>query len=250
MSPPPRLTRRFVVAQRRRRWLRKYWQATRRPVYGLAVALPLLIVYEVGTRWLTPTGMAAPLWAQGLIRELLGWIGISGSWLPPLLVLAVLLAWFLSQGTGWRIRPLALTVIPLEGLILAVPLLVISRLLLSTSAGLLDGVGRGQALLDAVGASVYEEFVFRLLLLGLAQTALHAHSGWSRTFARNLCLAVSTVCFAAAHFTPLSDEPWSWGAALFYGLAGLYLGLLYEHRGLALAISAHAMHNLLVTLLR
>src|SRR6266481_5817248 len=75
-----------------------YWQATRHPWACTLFVFPMLAAYEVGVRWLAPTGPeevrnGADVW----LRQALAAVGVSPAFGAPSLLLGVLLAWAL-----WR----------------------------------------------------------------------------------------------------------------------------------------------------
>lgn len=99
-----------------------------------------------------------------------------------------------------------------------------------------------------VGAGVYEEVVFRLLLCLMLRFALFllAIPG---IIAWPLVLIGSSLLFAAAHHFGPSGEPFTFLAFTFRALAGLYFCLLYQVRGFAIAVGAHAGYDVLVGVL-
>ncbi len=239
-----RISRDFLAAQRRQRWRRRYWRTSQQPIYGFIFALCLLLIYEIGVRVATPAGLPPALLAQQTLRQAISWVGIRGGWTAPLIVVVTLTLWLIQAGSPRRARAKVLAAQLLEGAVLALPLLVASRVALAVPAGALHEFGAGIRVLELIGAAIYEEFLFRFGLLGAIRAA------GARLFRPGASVNAAAVLgaglvFMAAHFTPLGMEPWTWSAALFRGAAGLYLGWIFLHRGLAGAMLTHLWFNLL-----
>ncbi len=99
-----------------------------------------------------------------------------------------------------------------------------------------------------VGAGIYEEVIFRLLLClalrGLLM--LVATPGW---IAWPAVIIVSSLVFAVAHHIGPYGEPFQPFVFLFRALAGLYFSLLYQTRGFGIAVGAHAGYDVIVGVL-
>jgi membrane protease YdiL (CAAX protease family) len=97
-----------------------------------------------------------------------------------------------------------------------------------------------------VGAGIYEEVLFRLLLFG-GVMALLGRLGTSGLLAFLLAAGGSALAFAAAHNA--GAEPFDGYAFLFRTLAGLYFTLVFQLRGCGVAMGAHACYDVLVGVL-
>lgn len=226
----------------RKRW-RRYAREVRRPLPALVLLLPLILIYEV-TAWIAARQATVPhdLWAPTAIQDLLAWFGLVGFWVPPVLFVAVLLLWHRRRRDQWRLRLDVVFGMVGESLLLAVPLWVLSALF-ATPAPVHT--------ISALGAAVYEEFVFRLLLLS-GLTWLLIEIGQVRQPTAVVLAAVATAfLFALCHFQPLGAAPFGWKSFLFKTVAGLYFAIVFVGRGFGLAGGCHAAYNvLLVTLSR
>ena len=168
-----------------------YWQQSRRPLTSLAFVTPLLVVYEAGVLWLGPQAMrnGADVW----LRQLLDLLGFSQYFLLPVLTLGLLAAWHHLTQERWRL-PIAILYAKLaECVLLAVALVVIARLqanlqslftcqpppaMLHASVGLqIETVCK--RFVSFMGAGIYEEMLFRLMLLPLLAWGLRC--AWLQT---------------------------------------------------------------------
>jgi membrane protease YdiL (CAAX protease family) len=96
-----------------------------------------------------------------------------------------------------------------------------------------------------VGAGIYEELLFRLLLYTglvfiLRKTPLPPLAG---VF---LAAVASGALFAAAHHVGPHGEAFEGYTFLFRSLAGLYFALVFEFRGFGISVGAHACYDILV----
>lgn len=225
-----------------------YWQATRQPLYCLLLLFPLVATYEFGALIVTPGGRPqAELVAQGLIQGLLGWLGASGFWLPGVVLLLTLLIWHVLSRNPWRIRGAVLPLMLLESLLLALPLFVLNRLVLT--AGAPQRADWALRIMVALGAGVYEELVFRLYLISgltLLLVRLLRLPNWPSFW---LVVGLAATIFALCHVAPIGAEQFVWRSFLMRLIAGVYLGLVFIGRGLGVATGCHATYNLILLFL-
>lgn len=226
---------------------RRYFADSASALTCLAFVLPGALAFELGLRW--AYGVAAPsseLLATAAIHAALGWLGASGSWLPLVFLVATLIAMQAASHKPWRVHWTVLVLMLAESALLAIPLLALNSIVLA--AGGLDG--RGAPLLRGVGAGIYEELIFRMVMVGgltwLLIRVAKAQPGRSRWIA----IGVATLLFAAAHFAPIGRRAPSAGAVAAYLSAGLYLSLVYSYRGFGVSAGCHALYNVLVILAR
>lgn len=158
-----------------------------------------------------------------------------------------------TRGLAWRTGSLAGIV---EGVLWGLalgPVLRFATSVLPLRARPLALEGAHQELALAAGAGLYEELIFRALLLGggiLLLFAIARLLGWSdgvRPALVACALALSSLAFAWAHRLgdPLAFTP---EVFAFRALAGLVFGGLFLLRGLAVAAWAHAGYDALLLL--
>ncbi len=245
----------------------RYWAATQHPWACVLFVAPLLACYEIGLSLVH----AAPAEAQrsgadSWLRALLQSLGIAPQYGAPALLLVVLVAWALWR-RGDRPREILGVWIGMavESAAFALGLLLLSHLLLpalQTLGGLLEStLSRGvrlylasavttaaapwEQIIGYLGAGIYEETLFRLLLFsGLVAVAVFVGvPGRAGAF---LSAAVSALLFAGAHNLGPEGEPFQLAVFLFRVLAGLYFTGVYYWRGFGIAVGAHAGYDVLV----
>jgi len=237
-----------------------YWRESTRPLVSLAFVMPMLLAYELGVLLLGEA--AAHNGIEVLLRNLLELLGFGQYFLLPLLTAAMLLAWHHMTGRPWRIRTGLLPCMLLESVALGLALLILAQLhgtifaqlegfrplatagQAETTGGLRDALTR---IVAYFGAGIYEELLFRLMLLPAVAAMLKlcgAGNLWSLIGA----LLLTSLIFSAAHyqvFTGVGDA-FTWFSFMFRAGAGLFFSLLFLYRGFGIAVGAHALYDILV----
>ena len=245
-----------------------YWAATRHPWACVIFVLPLLVFYEAGLYVLGPTPpeelrTGADAWLRGILQQ----IGISPLYGAPVLLLGVLLVWSLWGRADRPRQYLGLWLgMVMESALFALGLLCLSQLLfpllrmvgnlLETPTVRVVRLAAGpsatpefawEQLVGFVGAGIYEEALFRLLLFTGAATLLRLVD-MPRWLGLLLAACVSALAFAGAHNLGPQGEAFQLVIFLFRTLAGLYFTWVYHVRGFGIAVGAHASYDVLVGL--
>lgn len=242
-----------------------YWQESRRPLASLVFVAPVLVAYELGVLVLGP--QAARNGADVWLRQLLEVLGFSQYFLLPGLTVCILLGWHFTTRQPWRVSPGVLSAMTIECVFLAVAL----RLILQLQGALLEGFAGSwshprlpsavvlavadtlRGLVGFLGAGVYEELLFRLILLSLVIWLVRRLGGTRRRSVVAAVLATSLV-FALAHYAGPYGEPMHltastfWFSFVFRFLAGVFFGTLFVWRGFGIAVGTHAGYDILVGL--
>ncbi|MBL8792351.1 MAG: CPBP family intramembrane metalloprotease [Planctomycetia bacterium] len=243
--------RRFVIPAYRSVPYRK---ATRHPWSCLLFLLPLLAAYEVGVVWVG--GTQADALRNGVdawLRWTLESFGLNQLYWVPALVALIFIVWSIAR---YEDRPNDLPGVwlgmAIESVVFGLGLWGLSRAL----GPLIDAVaiepapatapGEGVAqVVTYVGAGIYEELVFRLVLYSGLVFGLRAVKT-PALLAVPLAAMVSATLFAGAHHIGPYGEAFDDYVFLFRVLAGLYFAALYQFRGFGIAVGAHACFDVLV----
>lgn len=206
---------------------------------SLVLVFPLLLIYQIAIVFVPSVVASDPI--SRLLFALCQ--GRAGYLLSQAVIAAIFLAWIHSTG---RARALSLRVIApvlIESLAIAALLWLGLPLIVHHALGL--GVGTSAA--SALGAGIYEELMFRLLITGGAlQVALAI--GLERREASILAVLLGALAFAAAHHLGGAGESFSAAAFAFRALAGVALGATCWFRSFAHAVYAHVAYDLLILL--
>lgn len=232
----------------------RYFPATRHPWPCFCFLLPLLLAYEGGVVWLG--GKDPEVLRNGAdnwLRRGLGELGLHAEYLAPLGVIGLMLVAVLVRR---RDRPrdlLGVTAgMAIESIIFALGLWCLSKGLVP----LLDRLGIELQLRPAgtrvaaqvitfVGAGIYEEVLFRLVLFSGLLWCLR-WTGFPVAGCVLLAALTSAAAFSAAHHVGPFGEPFNNYVFLFRTLAGVYFALLYRLRGFGVVVGAHAVYDILV----
>lgn len=240
-----------------------YLPGARHPWPCLLFMLPLLVAYEGGVMCLGgPHPESVRNGADHWLRHGLEMLGLRFFWIPPTVLVLV----FLMR--AWRQRrerpidlPGTLSGMTLESVGFALGLWALSlslRPMLLRFGVELAAASPERAALEApdvgmrqvvtyLGAGIYEEAIFRLVLFSLLSSILR----WF-DLPRLACVAVaalaSAVVFSAAHHVGPYGQEYSNFLFLFRLLAGMYFSLLYEFRGFGVAVGTHACYNVMVSI--
>jgi hypothetical protein len=237
---------------------------TRRPLPCLIFVGPLLLTYEFGV--LGICGAEAEAWRTGAdawMRHVLAAWGLTDRWFPPLCLALALLTWQAVTAREWRFSPLLPLGMAVESLVLAVALVGMSKLvdlgfarlergppsLLAGGTGLEPGhpaADRPMALLlGFLGAGVYEEALFRLLLVPLLFVLLRLLQT-PAVLASTMAVTASALLFSLAHHAGTPGEAFTWFAFIFRWLAGVYFAWVFVLRGFGVAVGTHTAYDILV----
>ena len=221
-----------------------YRRQSLRPLHALVFALPLLAFFHVGSAFEGTGG----LFASRDLHRLLGLFGATAWFLPPALVLGTLLIQHVARGDRWILRPGVLVGMLFESVLWAVPIFAVSYLTSrwSNATGSLAAARGLSVALQAAGAGVYEEFLFRLALMGATTWLFADLFRLKRDLVILAALVLSALAFSLYHFSWSPDEAgpaFSWGLFVFYCAAGLCLGVIYAYRGFGIAVGAHTVWN-------
>jgi membrane protease YdiL (CAAX protease family) len=114
-------------------------------------------------------------------------------------------------------------------------------------AGALEGLRHGlQGLGLAVGAGIFEELVFRGLVLTGLLALLRYGLGADRVTGTVLAVLASAWLFSAYHHWGVGGEPYHAAVFAFRFWAGVALGGIFVTRGLGIAAFAHGFYDALL----
>ncbi|MBX3395412.1 MAG: CPBP family intramembrane metalloprotease [Phycisphaerae bacterium] len=233
-----------------------YLDVTHRPLQCLVFLLPLVIAYEVGMALFyadRPVNMRPSLAAEELILWFFSLFGGTGAYLPGAVLVVVLLAWHVATRNPWKVTLQPLAGMAGESVLLAMPLLLFNNQLTGGLQAVAhtvppDAVGEPPRavieLLLSVGAGIYEELVFRLIIIGLLNLLLIDICGMKKVAGVAVAIIVSSLLFALHHYPPIgSDLTYTAGEFAFRTLAGAYLAAIFAFRGFGLAVGCHTMYD-------
>lgn len=214
-----------------------------RPLEALVFLLPLMGFYEVAS-----LAHRDRVIAFDLLRGVFELFGPVGVWLPGLLVVVILLATHLASRQAWTVGWGRVGWMYVEAAALAVPLLLFNWAVPQLTAG-----GGSSSLIDTIamgiGAGVYEELVFRLILISVIVMIGVDLLRCGRAKVAVAAIVLSALVFAAHHHQPVGMEPFDAMRFFFRTIAGIYLAVVFWYRGYGPAAGCHAAYNTVLALL-
>ena len=217
-----------------------------RPLDALVFLLPLILFYEIAS--FTRQDRVIAFDALRRFFELFGQVGV---WAPGLAVVVILIATHVASGDRWAIHWDRVGWMYVESLAFSVPLLLLNW---AVPLGPDDGIATFlNRMALGIGAGIYEELVFRLILISLIVIVAADLLKLDRGGVAAAAVILSSLAFAAHHHHPIGSEPFDALRFVFRTLAGVYLAVIFWFRGYGPAAGCHAAYNValvIVTSLR
>lgn len=271
-----------------------YLERTSRPIYALVYLLWFLVIYEVGSILISPDLMTEALASQQIrvvsfiwlhnFVELLGFPPRFTAMATPLLVVVILLALQITSRKPWKVYLHDFIPMTLECIFMSLPLIALSWLIIrsanyyydDSAVSMIGGLftqctgqaeaagqvvtssGPSQVLIDIVsgiGAGIYEELIFRLVLICVLMIILQDLLKFPKTHAIIISVLVSAALFSIHHnFFPLNGtietgEVFSPTKFIFRAMAGVYFACIFALRGFGVAAGTHAFYDIIAALL-
>ena len=98
----------------------------------------------------------------------------------------------------------------------------------------------------AIGAGIYEEFLFRVLLILLLSQIINFIFKWNFRFSRLIAMIISAGIFSSFHFLGEYGDYFSFNIFMIRFFAGIFLGILYFTRGFGIVAWSHSIYDLIV----
>jgi hypothetical protein len=238
-----------------------YWQRSRAPRYSLLFALPLLVFYQVLAVLLTHGTRSVRNGADAILQGL--FIAIAGSW-GPLLFMVCLIGgglWIVVRDLrahGMRLRVGVFAGMLAESILLALLFGFLVGGVTSGLLGLLQTLALAPArqldwwtrVMVSLGAGIYEELLFRVLLVGALAAAARALLGWRPVPAGVAATLAGAAIFSAFHYLGPYGDRLQLYSFVFRMVAGLFFSGLYLARGFGITACTHALYDVALLLVQ
>jgi Type II CAAX prenyl endopeptidase Rce1-like len=234
-----------------------YWRLSRSPRYSLLFALPLLLLYETLAFVLSHDSLTGVRnGADVLLKSVFVWLGGRiGLIVFGLFVLGGGAVLIRRDRSGGKLRPQLFLLMAVESGVYAGLFGIVTGML---TGWLLGGLRLAIApaialdlptqLMVSLGAGIYEELLFRVLIVGALAWLAKRLFGWGPVAAGLFATVVGALIFSFFHYIgPYSDEL-RLGSFAFRAVAGVLFSGLYLTRGFGITAWTHALYDVLVTI--
>jgi hypothetical protein len=241
--------------------LKDYLGRSRAPRYSILFALPLLVLYEGLSAALTGSAVEGVRnGADVLLKTLFVALGGPHGLVAFGVLLAgggALLVWRDLRKHGERLRLGVFGLMLVESAAYAAVFGFVvgwlTALVLQGPRGLSVG---GAAALDlrtqlvvSLGAGIYEELLFRVILVGGVMWVVHRVLGLGRFGAALVAVVFSALVFSAFHYVGALGDTFTLASFTFRAIAGVVFSVLYVSRGFGITAWTHALYDLGLALL-
>ncbi|MEE2876619.1 MAG: CPBP family glutamic-type intramembrane protease [Candidatus Neomarinimicrobiota bacterium] len=226
-----------------------YWELSRSPYYSFILVLPFFAIYEVMVLFLSRDEMVTLRnGADVLMRQFLSMFGEWGLYVLSISFIVMFLAVFLIQKKEWNI-----TVVKSDyllgmlvegtawGFVLYLAMRYVPVLLMFPS-----GKDLVRQVILAIGAGLYEEFVFRVVAIMAISQVLRLVFLWEKKWRLTVSVILCAALFSAFHFIGPYGEIFNLSIFLYRLFAGVFLGTLYVVRGFGITAHSHMVYDFVV----
>lgn len=231
---------------------KQYFSNTHTLLYSFLFSVPLFLVYEALILISQPNAehivrISVDVWMKSLFTYF-GVNAISFS-----LLVMMLFGFFILYKERDRLKDLRLSYLPimlLECLIYAIVVAFISNTLVSLIFNIaatdpIQSLSYLQKLALSLGAGLYEELFFRVILVSLLVLLFNKLFGkkWAAIVA---AVTLSALLFSAVHYMGSMGDLFTFSSFMYRFLFGLILNGIYIWRGFGVAAWTHAIYDVLV----
>ena len=226
---------------------RTYLEESRSFYYSLFLILPLMVVYEIGTLWLfanRPYELRNA--ADALLRFILDQVGLQPGYYFSFIFIGILILVLVLGMWREHREPLNSIVFPMmliESIVWGIALFAVLQFIAKLT---MDATVAHEWLVQvnlALGAGLYEELVFRVILIAAIAFIFQRGFHWRHAAAGWAGLVGAAIIFAGFH---LFTEVFQWGVFIQRFTGGVILGALYLKRGYGITAYSHIFYNLII----
>ncbi|MBI2471194.1 MAG: CPBP family intramembrane metalloprotease [Planctomycetes bacterium] len=230
--------------------MKPYFNPSKSLANSFLFILPLLVLYEVG---IAIQGSGIKNTADIVVKTPLSVFGKNGSLIFNLLVIAFLFVSVFYIEKEYRFSSLIFIPMVLESVVYAlfigyvlgfVVYKVLFPLILAKpfSANIWTGI------VLSVGAGVYEEIVFRLILVTFLYFIFTKLLKINKPIGAFASVLIGALIFTAVHYTGTLKDDFTYAGFTFRLLCGIVLSVIFMYRGLGIVVYTHAIYDVFTVL--
>ena len=232
------------------KYLNNYFRNSKSPLYILIFITPLLLCYEFLIFKLNRSDInGIRNGADVLIRRIFHHLGIYGFYLVGFIVfISVFLAYYFRTKRVDKVKIdfNYFLLMLFESCIYALVLIIIlqkSSQYLSISSLFNSDF---HLFIMALGAGIYEEFVFRVIMISAGIFFFHKLLKWNLNTSKILSIIISALLFSIFHYLGKLGDAFAMRSFLLRTLAGLILAIIYIFRGYGITVYTHTIYDLII----
>ncbi|WP_347274888.1 CPBP family glutamic-type intramembrane protease [Candidatus Kuenenia sp.] len=227
-----------------------YFSRSKRLANSFVFILPLLILYEAGIVFY---GAALKNTADTITKTPLTLFGKSGSLIFNLLVIVFLLVAVFYVEKEHNLNVFLFFPMLIESVIYALFIgyvagFVVYKVLFPYLLAMPFHWEAGGGILLSIGAGVYEEIVFRLLLVSAFYLFITKVLKASKPLSAVVSIIFSALIFTIMHYIGGLSGTFTYTSFMFRMLSGIILACIFMFRGLGIAVYTHAIYNVFAVL--
>lgn len=215
------------------------------------ISVPLLIAYEILILVSQPSDQAVrisiDIWFKSIFQSL-GVNAISATLIVAALVGAIIL--YVKRSDLPHLRKKYFLTMILESAVYAVLVTIVIIGFLETILTMkvynnVEALDKVQLFALSLGAGLYEELFFRVMLVG-GLSYLLINFFTKRAIAYAIAALIAALVFSGVHYIGQYGDSFTLGSFLFRFLFGLALNVIYVTRGFGIAAWTHALYDIFV----
>ena len=226
---------------------RQYLNSSRSIHYSLILVLPILAIYEFGIFILfRDSFFEMRNTGEVMLRNFFTVINLNNPYIISVILLIIFIGvmirgYRIEKKPGVHANFLIYMMIEsmLWGAVLYISLFMFSEIPLQLIT-LQDKLANMNL---AIGAGIFEELVFRVVIITALVTIHHRGLGFSESSAGIFSIIIAAVIFAGFH---LFMEPFTVSVFSQRIIGGVFLGTLYTFRGYGISVYSHIIYNFLI----
>lgn len=224
-------------------------------LYSYLVVLPLFLLYELLIYVAQPSDQQVRISVDVWLKSLINLAGFDVLTATFLLVIAIgMVIIYMERKRLKEIKAITFLWMHVESVVYAVIMALGVGFVIQGLFGMLQANAEMASLsfIDqfalSLGAGLYEELFFRVILVGILFFFLKAliAKEWLAAF---VAAIIGAILFSAVHYIGNMGDIFTWQSFAFRALAGLVLNALYVLRGFGIAATTHAWYDVIVLLI-
>ncbi len=233
--------------------MEKYFRQTNGLLYSYLISVPLLLLYEALILISQPDGNIARISVDVWFKSFFMYFGLDA--VSTTLIVAAIIGGVIvykKRAELKTIRKNYFLLMIIESAFYAVVVAIIVSnvvdfILLQSANGLPGNFNKLQLIALSLGAGLYEELFFRVILVSLL-VVIFSKIFKQKNYSTAAAVVVAALIFSGVHYVGDYADTWLLSSFLFRFLFGLALNLIYVIRGFGMAAWTHAIYDLIVVI--